>query len=68
MKLPPIKFPTAPASCRTCAHSHDTGLKRGELQCRRYPPTAVVIGSDVRAEWPVTDPKDRCGEYTWSVA
>lgn len=52
-------------SCKNCLYwTMYTGTEHSGT-CRRYPPVVVVLSMPTQfgsTEWPVTGPKDSCGE------
>lgn len=45
-------------SCATCEF-----IFPSTNECRRYPPTAMLEGANIRSVWPVVVDDDWCGEY-----
>lgn len=44
-----------------CASCQYTWSETSE--CRRFPPTAMMIGAELRSVWPIVTDSDWCGEF-----
>jgi hypothetical protein len=57
---------TVPQRCKSCRFVRAWDSKvRGD--CRRFPPTVVVLSSDIRTVYPTVDLNGWCGEYRQSM-
>lgn len=53
-------------NCKDCRFFLVLGTSGHEVvsgQCRRYPPAVLLVGTELRAVYPVVAPSEGCGEF-----